>query len=52
MVLPTTRERVPAHTAEHVNQQIRRETEERVRRLANHPPASPNALSNWTKNGT
>lgn len=37
MVMPTTRDRVPAHTAEHINQQIRRETDERVRTLAGQP---------------
>ena len=33
-MLPSTVERVPAHTAEHVNEQIRRRTEESVRRTA------------------
>jgi hypothetical protein len=33
MAIPSTRERVPAHTAEHVNDQIRRETDDRVRRI-------------------
>jgi hypothetical protein len=37
MDLPTTRERVPAHTSEHVNQRIRRQTEARVRSLAGRP---------------
>lgn len=39
MAVPTTKERVPAHTAEHVNDRIRRETDERVRRLAAQPAA-------------
>ena len=29
MALPTTHERVPAHTAEHINQRIQREIAER-----------------------
>ena len=33
-MIPSTVERVPAHTAEHVNQEIRRQTEERVARCA------------------
>lgn len=33
-MIPSTVERVPQHTAEHVNEQIRRETEERVARCA------------------
>jgi hypothetical protein len=33
-MLPSTVERVPMHTAEHVNEQIRRQTEENVRRTA------------------
>jgi hypothetical protein len=33
-MIPSTVERVPQHTAEHVNQQMRRETEERVARCA------------------
>ena len=33
-MIPSTVERVPQHTAEHVNDQIRRETEERVARCA------------------
>jgi hypothetical protein len=37
MALPTTHERVPAHTAEHINQRIRREIADRVSRLANAP---------------
>lgn len=39
MTIPSTRERVPIHTAEHVNERIRRETEERVRRIAGQPAA-------------
>jgi hypothetical protein len=33
-MLPTTVERVPQHTAEHINAQIRRQTEENVARYA------------------
>jgi hypothetical protein len=33
-MFPSTVERVPRHTAEHVNEQIRRETEQRVARCA------------------
>ena len=40
-MLPTTRERVPEHTAEHVNEQIRRRTEASVRRAA---AAGPEAI--------
>lgn len=32
-MIPSTVERVPRHTAEHVNERIRRETEERVARI-------------------
>jgi hypothetical protein len=37
MAIPSTRERVPAHTAENINESIEREIAERVRRLANQP---------------
>jgi hypothetical protein len=40
-MLPTTKERVPQHTAEHVNEQIRRQTEASVRRTA---AAGPEAI--------
>lgn len=33
-MIPSTVERVPQHTAEHVNEQVRRETEQRVARCA------------------
>lgn len=33
-MIPSTVHRVPQHTAEHVNQEIRRQTEERVARIA------------------
>jgi hypothetical protein len=33
-MIPSTAERVPKHTAEHVNERIRRDTEDRVARLA------------------
>jgi hypothetical protein len=39
--LPTTRERVPAHTSHSVNGRIRQETEERVKFLSEHPEESP-----------
>jgi len=35
----TTRDRVPDHTAEHVNERIERQTHERVRRLEAQPAA-------------
>jgi hypothetical protein len=44
MVLPTTHERVPAHTAEHVNQRIHREIEQSVKQLANVPARIPHRL--------
>lgn len=37
MALPSTVNRVPAHTAEHVNQQIRRRTERSVDYYRQHP---------------
>lgn len=37
MAIPTTRDRVPAHTSEAVNERIERETAERVRKLAARP---------------
>jgi hypothetical protein len=49
MAMPTTKERVPAHTAEHVNERIRRETEERVRRLAPQPAAIGQRLKELNK---
>ncbi len=39
-MIPSTVERVPLHTAEHVNEQIRRQTEERVARIAAAGPAA------------
>jgi hypothetical protein len=39
-MLPSTVARVPEHTAEHVNERIRRETEERVARIAAAGPAA------------
>lgn len=44
MAMPTTRDRVPAHTAEQVNERIRRETEERVHHLASEPLNIPRRL--------
>ena len=40
-MLPSTAERVPLQTADHVNEQIRRQTEENVRRVA---AAGPEAI--------
>jgi hypothetical protein len=37
MTLPTTKQRVPEHTATHVNQRIEREAEDRVHHLAGQP---------------
>ncbi len=39
MAVPTTKDRVPSQTAEHVNERIKRETEERLGRLATQPKA-------------
>ncbi len=39
-MLPATADRVPVNTAEHVNEGIRRETEENVRRLAGAEPGA------------
>jgi hypothetical protein len=39
MSIPTTRERVPAHTAESVNDRIKRQAEERIRKAASDPAA-------------
>jgi hypothetical protein len=44
MAIPTTKDRVPDHTAEPVNQRIRRETDERVRQLAGQPDAIASRL--------
>ncbi len=41
-MLPSTVDRVPDHTAEHVNESIRRRTEERVARIA---AAGPEAIA-------
>jgi hypothetical protein len=37
MMLPSTSDRVPAHTSRSVNERIRRETSARVARCAEHP---------------
>lgn len=37
MSIPTTRERVPAHTDESVNERINRQAEERIRKVARDP---------------
>jgi hypothetical protein len=44
MALPTTHERVPAHTAEHVNQRIQREIDHNVKGLAKAPARIPQRL--------
>jgi hypothetical protein len=44
MVLPTTHERVPAHTADNVNERIQRDIEQNVRQLADVPARIPNRL--------
>lgn len=42
--MPTTRERVPAHTSPSVNEKIRQETERRVQFLSEHPAEIPERL--------
>jgi hypothetical protein len=37
MTIPTTRDRVPAHTAEHINRRLEREMRERVQLMAGQP---------------
>lgn len=44
MSMPTTKDRVPAHTREHINQRLGRQTEERVRQLAMQPDSIPARL--------
>ena len=44
MSIPTTRDRVPAHTAETVNERIEREMRQRVRELAARPSEIPHRL--------
>jgi hypothetical protein len=39
-MIPSTVERVPAHTADHVNETIRRDTEDRIARVAARGPAA------------
>ncbi|MCC7252738.1 MAG: DUF2892 domain-containing protein [Hyphomicrobium sp.] len=43
--MPTTRDRVPAHTADEINQRIERETEARIRHLARAPHGIPARLA-------
>ena len=43
-MLPSTVDRVPEHTAKHVNERIRRQMEERVARIAD---AGPEAIARW-----
>jgi hypothetical protein len=49
MAIPTTRERVPAHTSETVNERIERETYDRVRRFAARPSEIPQRLHELDK---
>jgi hypothetical protein len=44
-MIPSTVERVPQHTAEHVNERIRREMEERIAQVAADPEAIGRRLS-------
>jgi len=44
MALPTTHERVPAHTADTINQRIHRDIAHRVRQLADAPARIPQRL--------
>jgi hypothetical protein len=44
MAIPSTHDRVPAHTAEHVNDRIQRDIEERVKQLALAPMRIPPRL--------
>jgi hypothetical protein len=44
MAIPTTRERVPAHTDSAINERIEADIRERVRRLASTPSAIPARL--------
>lgn len=39
-MIPSTVDRVPLHTAEHINEEIRRQTEERITRIAAEGPAA------------
>ena len=45
LALPSSRERVPAHTSDVVNRRIRREADERVDYFANHKAEIPARLS-------
>lgn len=42
--MPSTRSRVPAHTSQSVNEQIRQATEQRVQYLSEHPDEIPSQL--------
>jgi hypothetical protein len=44
MGIASTKDRVPAHTTEHVNDRIKRETELRIQKLASDPPAISSRL--------
>jgi hypothetical protein len=44
MVLPTTHERVPAHTSEQVNQRIHSGIEQKLKQLAHEPARTPHRL--------
>jgi hypothetical protein len=47
--MPTTRERVPAHTSHSVNEQISRETERRVQYYSEHSDEIPRRLRELDK---
>lgn len=44
-MIPSTVERVPQHTADHINEQIRRQTERNVARFADNPAAIEGRLT-------
>jgi hypothetical protein len=44
MAIPTTRERVPAHTSESVNERLEREMQQRLREIAAEPSRIPRRL--------
>lgn len=46
-VIPSTARRVPDHTANHVNQQIREQTQQNVERIAGQGP--PPAVARWLR---
>jgi hypothetical protein len=42
--MPTTRDRVPSHTREDINEQIQRDIEKNVRHFARHPAQVPKRM--------